>query len=498
MKDKKTEKRGIFSGFRKKFCASDTKKHDEASLAELLCEHDKNRIVPFHMPGHKRADFDFLNGAQKIDITEIEGFDNLNDANGIILQSEKLAAEVFGAKQARFLVNGSTGGVLAAIRTVCNAGDKVLIARNCHKSVYNAVEVFGLIPVYVMPSYFEEYGFYGSVFPCDVKKAFEQNPDIKLVVITSPTYEGIVSDVKSITDICRKNGAILFVDEAHGAHMGLYKKFGESARSLGADIVVNSLHKTLPSLTQTALLCVCSDRVDATELDRNLAIFQSSSPSYVLMASIDGCVRTLKNDGAKLLSEWNKNIDDCKKSLERLKKLSIFQPKKDSRVFAYDKSKFVVLCTGGAISGVELKKVLRNAYDIELEMASVNYAIAMSGAGDSKENFSALESALFAIDDTLASRNGLTTSVLPSLPKKVFEPYQTRTLSGEYVDLDKSAGRVSLENVWAYPPGSPVIVKGETVCQEDIKNLTLMYESGVNVSSEKREFPTSLYVAKSE
>ena len=165
-------------------------------------------------------------------------------------------------------------------------------------------------------------------------------------------------------------------------------------------------------------------------------------------------------------------------------------------MLGYDKSK-LVFCVGGcAFSGVEFKKKLRVDCDIELEMASVNYAIAMSGAGDSKENFSALESALFAIDDTLDSRNGLTTTVLPSLPKKALEPYQTRTLSGEYVDYDKSAGRVSLEYVWAYPPGSPVIVKGETVCQEDIKNLTLMYESGVSVSSEKREFPTYLYVTK--
>ena len=496
MKDKKTEKRGIFSGFSKKFCASDTKKHDEASLAELLCEHDKNRIVPFHMPGHKRADFDFLNGAQKIDITEIEGFDNLNDANGIILQSEKLAAEVFGAKHARFLVNGSTGGVLAAIRTVCNAGDKVLIARNCHKSVYNAVEVFGLIPVYVMPSYFEEYGFYGSVFPCDVKKAFDQNPDIKLVVITSPTYEGIVSDVKAIADICRKNGAILFVDEAHGAHTGLYKKFGESARSLGADIVVNSLHKTLPSLTQTALLCVCSDRVDATELDRNLAIFQSSSPSYVLMASIDGCVRTLKNDGAKLLSEWNKNIDDCKKSLERLNKLSIFQPKKDSRVFAYDKSKFVVLCTGGAISGVELKKVLRNAYDIELEMASVNYCIAMTGLGDKEDSFSKLIDALFSLDDSLANRNGLVRQNSLKIAQKALEPYQIKALSVETVDFDKSVGRICAENVWAYPPGAPIIVKGERIDFEFVKHATLEYENGVNVTSEMGTFPNGIIVVK--
>ena len=492
MKDKK---KSIFAGLRKGFCDSGVKKHDEASLADLLFKHDEDKIVPFHMPGHKRADFPYLNGAQKIDITEIEGFDNLNDANGIILESEQLAAEVFGAKHARFLVNGSTGGILAAIRTVCDYKDKILVARNCHKSVYNAVEVFGLTPVYVMPTHFEEYGFFGSVNPFDVKKALDENPDIKLVVITSPTYEGIVSDVKSIAEICRKRGVILFVDEAHGAHLGLCKKFQESARNLGADIVVDSLHKTLPSLTQTALLSVCSDKIDVSKLDKNLAIFQSSSPSYVLMSSIDGCVRMLKDEGNDVLLNWSRNIDICKKSLARLNKLALFDPKKDGRAYAFDKSKLVILCTGAAISGVELKKVLRNVYGIELEMAGVNYAIAMSGAGDSRENFSALENALFAIDDTLCVRNGLTKTLVPILPEKVFNPCETNALSGEYVDFDKSAGRVSLENVWAYPPGSPLIVKGEKIGQDAVKSLTLMYESGVSVSSETRKFPGTIWAA---
>lgn len=488
--------KSFFAGLRKGFCASDVKKHDEASLATLLIKHDDDKIVPFHMPGHKRADFDYLYGAQKLDITEIDGFDNLNDANGVILESEKLAAEVFSVKHARFLVNGSTSGILAGIRSVCKEGDTILVARNCHKSVYNAVELFGLKPVYVMPTYFEEFGFYCSVYPESVKEAFASNPDIKAVVITSPTYEGIISDIKSIADICHKHGAILFVDEAHGAHLGLCKKFHDSARTLGADIVVNSLHKTMPSLTQTALLSVCSDRVDIASVDKNLSVFQTSSPSYVLMASIDGCVRMLKNDGAQVLADWSRNLDISKLSLSRLKKLSIFDHKKDGRVFAYDKSKLVILCTGGAISGVELKKILRNVYNIELEMAGVNYAIAMSGAGDSRENFSALEDALFAIDDTLSNRNGLTKTIAPILPKQALEPCKTSALSGEYVDFDKSAGRISLENVWAYPPGSPIIVKGEIICVEDVKNLTLMYESGVSVSSENRRFPSKIFVAE--
>lgn len=448
------------------------------------------------MPGHKRAPFDFLFGAQKLDITEIEGFDNLHDASGVLKTASERAAALYGVKYSRFLIDGSTCGILAGIRAVTNAGDKILVARNCHKSVFNAIELCSLTPVYVRPTFFEEYGFYGSVLPGDVQAAFDQNPDIRLVVITSPTYEGVISDVQKIADICQAHGAILFVDEAHGAHLGLDRKFEKSARQLGADIVVNSLHKTLPSLTQTALLHVVTDRVDIKAVDANLAMFESSSPSYVLMASIDGCVRFLAEDKNKSMNEWSNQLDVARKSLSRLRKLGLFEPKKDSRVFAYDKSKLVILCSGASTSGVELKNVLRKAYDIELEMASVNYCIAMTGLGDKEDSFSKLIDALFSLDDSLANRNGLVRQNSLKIAQKALEPYQIKGLSVEMVDFDKSVGRICAENVWAYPPGAPIIVKGERIDFEFVKHATLEYENGVNVTSEMGTFPNGIIVVK--
>lgn len=489
-------KNGQILGGNVHFGTSDKKSQDEKGLAELLKEHDERGVVPFHMPGHKRGAYDFLFGAQKIDITEIDGFDNLHDASGVILDAEKRASKLYGTICSRFLVGGSTAGVLASIRALTKEGDKVLVARNCHKSVYNAVELCRLVPVYVEPTYFEEYGFYGSVSPESVKEAFEKDEDIKLVVITSPTYEGIISDIKSIADICHERGALLFVDEAHGAHLGLCKGFEKSARQLGADVVVNSLHKTLPSLTQTAILHVCTDRADIKRIDKNLAVFQSSSPSYVLMASIDGCVRFLQNYASEAMGEWSKNLDAVRKSFSHLVNVKLFDGKKDGRVFGYDKSK-LVFCVGGcAFSGVEFKKKLRVDCDIELEMASVNYAIAMSGLGDDKASFSKLAKAVFDIDASAKTRDGLTYVKLPKLPQKVFEPYQIDTLSCEYVDFAQSVGRVCAENAWAYPPGCPVIVKGERVEEDFVKYATLAYESGVNVTSESREFPAKLAVVQ--
>ncbi len=488
-------------GNKRVFGSLDVREYDSKTLGALLKEHDESGRVPFHMPGHKRNDeYQHLHGAQKIDVTEIDGFDNLNDAKGILLECEKNAAEYFGALHTKFLVNGSSGGVLGAIKSVTNKGDKVLVARNCHKCVYNAIELFSLEPIYVYPTYFEEYGFYGSVQPSEIEKALEENEGVKLVVITSPTYEGIISDVQSIAEICHRHNAILFVDEAHGAHLGLHKKFQQSARSLGADVVVNSLHKTLPSLTQTALLHVCSDRVDMSKVNASCAIFQTTSPSYVLMASIDGCVKYLQSNGQTALAKWSELIDKFRRSLVRADRIKLLDGAmlKDSRIFAYDKTKLVVLTSGAMISGSELSKALRSHYNIELEMASGNYAIAMTGLGDKRESYLDLAKALFELNYMVKQRNGLTSINQPQSVKKAFNPCQIDTLSCELVDFEACEGRVCAENIWAYPPGCPLVVKGETIDADAVKYIMRLYEGGVNVTSERGAFPKGVLCVKQD
>lgn len=460
-------------------------------LVDALIKHDENGVVPFHMPGHKRKDFDFLCGVSKIDVTEIDGFDNLHDASGVIARAEERAALLFGTISTRFLIGGSTAGVLSAIRAMTRANDKILVARNCHKSVFNAIEICGLRPCYVEPDCFDEYGFYGSVSPQSVKEAFEKNDDIKLVVVTSPTYEGIISDIKSIADICHERGALLFVDEAHGAHLGLSDCFEQSARNLGADVVVNSLHKTLPSLTQTALLHVCSQRADRKRIDVNLAMFQSSSPSYVLMSSIDGCVDYLCKNKDVALNKWRDDLTVARAALSRLENVSLFDGK-DERAFAYDESKLVLCLNRCDESGVEFKKELREKYNVELEMASTDYAIAMSGLGDDESSFAKLVNAVSAADANLKRSDKKRVANLPKLPQKVFEPYQIDALSCDYVDFDDCIGSVAAENLWAYPPGCPVLVKGEVVEKDLVEYVKFGVKCGVNVTSETRLFPSKL------
>ena len=228
-------------------------------LEQKLNELEQSDIYPFHMPGHKRAFLPFAN-PYAIDITEIEGFDNLHHATGILQEAQQKAADLYGAKKTYYLVNGSTCGLLAAISAAVPRGEKILVARNCHKAVYHAMYLRQLVPVYLYPED-TAYGIQGQVTPQMVRKQLEQTPDIRAVVITSPTYDGVVSDIKNIADTVHAYGIPLIVDEAHGAHFGFSPEFPENATRLGADAVIMSVHKTLPAFTQTALLHLCSDRI---------------------------------------------------------------------------------------------------------------------------------------------------------------------------------------------------------------------------------------------
>ena len=450
--------------------------------------------IPFCMPGHKREEKNYLCGAQ-IDFTETDATDNLHAAKGVLYDSMRAAAKLFGVKETRFLVNGSTCGILAGLRTLTRRGDKILIARNCHKSVINAVEVLGLVPEYVLPTFFEEYGFYGSVLPEDVEKRLE-NTGAKVVVVTSPTYEGVISDIKSIAGICHRHGATLFVDEAHGAHLGLSKEFCKSARTLGADLVVNSVHKTLTSLTQTAVLNVCTDKVDLKRLDESLAIFETSSPSYVLMTSIDGCLREIAAN-RQLVDGWANTLEIVRGLLLKSDRVKLFDKSILERadrikVFAYDKTKLVFLLNGIPYSSENLANLLLDDYNIQLEMVGENYVIAMSGLGDTTKNLIDLKNAVEDIyEHRFLNADGSVNkcSLICELPNKVFNPCEIDGLTIECADIHKCINKVSAENIYAYPPGAPIIVKGEIIDKQHVKYIDELRRSGVEISSSLKGYP---------
>ena len=372
-------------------------------LYDKLREYAAGGVYPMHMPGHKR-NTELLSGGlpYDIDITEIHGFDDLHDPHGLLLEISETAAELYGSAKAFPLINGTTVGVLAAIGALAERGDKILIAGNCHRSVRNAASLFGLGTVYIPSDIDGSSGVPRSIDPAAVESVLIKNPDIKLVVVTSPTYEGVISDIGSLAWVAHDHGIALFVDGAHGAHLDFTERFGGGAVRAGADAVVMSLHKTLPALTQCSLLHICGgERVNTDEVKRLLSVLQTSSPSYVLMASIDRCLRLLKTDAEKLFAEYERNLRRFSEDVMPLKNLSIIgygRDTADSGFYALDPGKLVIVTKNTALSGTVLSDILRAEHSIELERACADYAIAMTSVCDRPEGFKRLSDALLAID----------------------------------------------------------------------------------------------------
>lgn len=453
--------------------------------------------LPMHMPGHKRNAA--LSGAggylealgATLDITEINGFDDLHDASGILKDAMARAAALWGSSRSWFCVNGSTGALLAAVRAALYPGDEAVCSRCCHRSVYNALELRGINVHFLYPEREPFTGTQCIVTPEAVASALDAHPNARAVILTSPSYEGVICDVEGICRVSHQRGAAVIVDEAHGAHLG-FGAFPKGSVSCGADIVVQSLHKTLPCLTQTAIIHKNGVLVDERRIENALAVFETSSPSYLLMAAIDGCVELISREGEAIFSRWLGAISAFREKTASLKRLKIMS---GEGAFAFDPSKIVIGTQNAAITGALLAQRLREEFSIELEMAAPQYAVAMTGAGDTEETLSRLASALCRIDATLAPSEALPLPC-PDKAQRVCLPFEAEKADAEPVEAASAAGRVSAEYVWAYPPGVPIIIPGECV-PEGFSELASAYEAaGIHLKSSFNALPDKIYVLK--
>lgn len=513
-------------------------------LSKLDKYKDEN-IVPMHMPGAKRNKElielyigDMGNPYEK-DITEINGFDNMHNAETIIKDAFDEAAELYGADESWYLVNGSTAGNMSAICGVTHKNDVVIMARNCHISVYNAVILNELNPVYIYPEYDEEYGYYKGItlkeikFIVDKYSSDHDRNDIKAVILTSPTYEGNVSDIKSIAEYLHQYNIPLIVDEAHGAHFNFSESFPQSAVKSGADVVINSVHKTLPSLTQTAIMHINYGIVDVERIRRYWNIYQSTSPSYILMSSIARSLSIVKNDGDKLFAEYVDKLTILRNGLSELKHIRLINTDDISKlVLGYKDAKW-------------LYDTLFYKYKIQLEMSSIKYVIAMTSIFDSQEYYDRFLAALKEIDEELDNRvlaalkeideeidesiskydredilnskvdkdldnrfnsihngeadnrlnyssinnqdNGNKINVADFRDEQaltIAQAFNRRDLSGcdeIQMNNEKIYGKISGESVYVYPPGIPILCPGEVITRKIIAILEAAGEAGLEV-----------------
>lgn len=472
------------------------------SLLKKIQDYVDAGVCPMHMPGHKRCDA--LDEALpfQLDVTEINGFDNLHQQQGILADLSKNAATLYGSATAFPLINGSSCGIHAAIRAATQPGDTIVVARNCHQSVYYAIELNALKPVYLMPPRDPIFGICGSINPAQVEEVLACHPEAKLIVITSPTYEGVISPIKDIAAQAHARHIALLVDEAHGAHLGLHPGFPAEAICCGADIAVMSLHKTLPALTQTALLHLNSLDICKQAVARELAVFETSSPSYVLLASIDYCLRWLSKHRASLFTAYLERLGELDRRLNALNRFKLLAHGRDClndhpSIYAFDPGKLVISTKDTAVTGTQLAWILRNDYLIEIEMAYTDYVMAMTSICDSAENFTRLTDALLEIDTTLCMRqtgDNLLRPDLPGVPPLAFTASEARgrEKAGHISSLSETVGQISLEYVRAYPPGIPLLVPGEIITQEMIDYIPWLMETGVQLHSDSGNLPQSI------
>ncbi|MDR7869681.1 MAG: aminotransferase class I/II-fold pyridoxal phosphate-dependent enzyme [Tissierellaceae bacterium] len=438
--------------------------------------------VSFHFPGHKNKNtlIEWGKYIPYIDTTETEGMDNLLEPRGIIKESQELAAKAFGAKATYYAVNGSTGSNYIAMATITKPGDKVLVQRNCHKSIYNGMILNRLNPIYLYPNYNEKYHVLTGLYPEDIEKAILENPDIKAVIITTPNYYGVCSDIEEIVKVVHKYDKILMVDEAHGAHMVFSDKSPISAIQAGADIVIHSTHKTLPSFTQTSMIHVGTDRIDLNKLRDRYTLFTTTSPSYLFTLSNEIAAAYMDGEGREKLTQSIELIDRVIKRLNNIDRVFVFTgDKEDPTIHDKDNTKLLFKIDG--IRGSKVKKILREKYNIRLEMSDYYYGLALTTVMNDEDDF---EKLILAIEDIAKNEpfeelNQISVKMpTPIMRMNIADSYYAKK---EVVNLKDSIGRISAASVIPYPPGIPLIVPGEEITQELYDHILFIMENGLEI-----------------
>lgn len=462
---------------------------NKAPIYEALEKLKKMRVVPFDVPGHKRGrgnaeltEF-FGEACMSIDVNSMKPLDNLCHPVSVIKEAEEIAAEAFGAENAFFMVGGTTSAVQSMIMYACKGGDKIIMPRNVHRSAINALILCDAVPVYVNPEVNNQLGIALGMSVKQVEQAIEENPDAKAVLINNPTYYGICSDLKRITELAHSKGMLVLVDEAHGTHFYFGDNFPITAMAAGADLASVSMHKSGGSLTQSSFLLM-GKKINSDYMRQIINLTQTTSASYLLLTSLDISRKRLALHGNEIFAQTLEMAEYARSEINSIGGYYAFSKEliNGDSIFDFDASKLSVHTLSIGLAGIEVYDLLRDEYDIQIEFGDIGNILAYLSVGDRKRDIERLISALFEIRRRFGrSASGMLSQeyinpIVAQTPRKAFYADKESLL------LEQSAGRICSEFVMCYPPGIPILAPGELITEDIIKYIKYAKEKGCSMT----------------
>jgi arginine/lysine/ornithine decarboxylase len=473
------------------------KKQAKAPLFDTLLSHAKRQVTSFHTPGHKNGNgidpkLKAFTGREVyyFDVTVFPEVDSLHDPTGPIKKAQELMAQAYGVEDSFFLVNGSSMGNMAMLMSACEPGDSVIVSRGSHKSIMGGIILSGVWPIWVQPEIDQHLDIIFNTSPRQVEEALNKFPEAKAVFITCPTYNGVVTDLVKIAEICHRHGKTLLVDEAHGPHLKFHKDLPISAVEAGADMCVQSTHKILSALSQGSALHFNSQLIDVNRVKKVVSLLQTTSPNYLTLASLDLARRQAVLHGEAMLGKVMEDAEYGRGAINKMKKMRCFT-REDIRKFGYDLdvTKLTVNVTRTGLSGYQIEDILAKEYNIQIDCADIFNLIAIMGIGSAREDVDKLVAALTDIEKKYKGHQQNWILQIPSLATEMVMMPRDIFLSTKIkrVPLKKAPGHIAAQTLTPYPPGIPVLIPGERITQEICEYLMDLSAKDIRVSGQETE-----------
>ncbi len=459
--------------------------HSKTPVFTAMKAYRDRKVIPFDVPGHKHgrglreyAEY-FGDAMLELDVNSMKPLDFLGNPVSVIKEAEDLLADAFGADRGYFIVGGTSFAVQTMIMTTVSTGDKIILPRNVHKSAINALILCGAEPVYMSPEIDSEMGVSHNITLDSLKRAYEEHPEAKAAFIINPTYYGAVCNLKEVVDFCHEKGMYALVDEAHGSHFHFHEGFPMSGMEAGADMSSVSLHKTGGSLTQSSALLVKTRRIDGQYVRKVINTMQTTSPSYLLMGSLDVARKMLATEGYKILSHIIEVAEYARREINQIPGCYAIGHEAEGRpgIYGFDPTKLSVTTRNMGLNGMELYDILRDEYNIQMETGDVYNSLAILSVGDDYDVVDALINALKDISSRFFTTRIDYQKIDLHYPKVVLTPREAFYADKEMVALENTLGRISGESLMSYPPGIPVVSYGERINESVIAQIKLFKAS---------------------